>query len=691
MDLNKLNEMYRQADDAARGDFAKMRSSLLLIAGEHYNRRATSQWNRIRTSKQLDTEAKLRLTKNHIGKITRRYSNIIMATAPGVVVSPANEKELRDQKAAELHQGVWSSIKYNNDWQSTVMGWVDDFVGIGEVWTKVYYDSNVGKQIGIEPMVDEVGNEIVNELGELVGDESKPVFDGAIKYEEFYAFNVLTDPCSKNVKKSSWYCIRKMVNIDDLKAEFPDKAQKIQESEDETFMVFDLSSGYRESGKKEVMVKEWHFRPCAKYPKGFWCIQTTNAKLSEGEYPEDDDGPMFPLVCQPFDTIQTKNRGFAVTEPLRPYQAEINRSASKIAEHQITLGDDKLILQNGAKLSAGAQVPGIRSVTVSGAAPTILAGRSGSQYVEYMLGQIDEMYRIADLEEDDKQDGNIDVHTLLFKAASQKKKFKRYIQRFETFLKDVCSLSLRMAKAMMPDEAIITVVGRTEAVNIAEFKRAASQGTMIEIEPQSDDIETKMGQQLTINHVLQYVGNQLDPSVIGKMITNMPYANIKDSFSDLTIDHENATNDILALDRGELPEVNEYDNHEYIIKRLTQRMKQADFQQLDPEIQEMYQAFLQEHMRILREQKDAVLREQAGMIPMSGAKVGVDFYVQNPNNPDTTRRARIPYDAVEWLVQKLDEQAGLLEGMEAIPPGAIAATQEPQEQMSPEMMPQQLL
>lgn len=691
IELGKLNELYKQADDHLRGDFAKMRSSLLLIAGEHYNKRSTKNWDRIRSTKQLSNEAKLRLTKNHIGKITRRYSNIIMATAPGVVVSPANEKELRDQKAAELNQSVWAAIKQANDWVNMNMGWCDDFVGIGEVWTKCYYDPSAGSVIGYEQAVNEFGAPIVDEMGQPVSDESKPVYEGMIKYEEIYAFNVLTDPAAKNVKKSSWYCIRKMVNIDDLKQEFPDKAEKIQQSEDETFMVFDLSSGYRESNKKECMVKEWHFRPCAKYPKGYWVMQISSVKLAEGEYPEDEEGPIFPIICQPFDTIQTKCRGYAVTEPLRPYQAEINRSASKIAEHQITLGDDKLILQNGAKVSAGTQLPGIRSVTVSGAAPTILAGRSGSQYVEYMLSQIDEMYKIADLEEDDKMDGQLDPHTLLYRAASQKKKFKRYIQRFESFLKEVCEVGLRMAKVLMPDQAVIAAVGSSEAVNIAEFKRASRQGTMITVEPQSDDVETKLGRQLTFHHILQYVGNQLDPGVIGKMIRDMPYANNKDAFSDLTIDDENATNDILALDRGEMPEVNQHENHEYIISRVTSRMKQADYKRLDPQIQQMYEAFLEEHMRILREQKMAVQREQQGLIPASGTLIGVDFYLPDPQNPDRTRRARIPYDAVEWLVTKLDEQAGILKMAESVPMSAIAATQQQGDVQAPQAMPQELL
>ena len=45
-------------------------------------------------------------------------------------------------------------------------------------------------------------------------------------------------------------------------------------------------------------------------------------------------------------------------------------------------------------------VPGVRAIQVSGAPPTILPGRDGSQYLAYMQAQIEEMYQVAMLEEE---------------------------------------------------------------------------------------------------------------------------------------------------------------------------------------------------------------------------------------------------------------------------------------------------
>jgi hypothetical protein len=431
--------------------------------------------------------------------------------------------------------------------------------------------------------------------------------------------------------------------------------------------VFEAGQGYRRSEKNEAMVREWYFKPSPEYPNGYYYIQIPGQVLEEGELP---DG-IFPIVCERFDNIQTKARGISAIDPLRPNQAEINRCASKIAEHQITLGEDKLILPNGGKMSAGVSVPGIRAITTSGAMPQVLPGRSGEQYVNYMLAQIKEMYELAEIDDQDMT-GNLEPHTLLFRSATQKKKFSRYIQRFEQYIKAVCQLYLRMAKYYYDEQTFVMAVGRNEMVNIAEFKNTHDQSVEIVVEPQADDIETKMGRQLVITSVLQYVGGQLDKEMIGKLVREMPYANVQSAFSDLTLDDDCATNDILALDRGEMPIMSPSDPHEYLVKRATNRMREADFQMLDEQIQENYKAYVNEHMTMLDENKQALVRAQSGLIPDGGALVGIDYYVQDPKNPERTRRARVPYDAISWLIQKLDDQGTFKKMMGAVPDGALA-------------------
>lgn len=685
MDKKDLNKLFDEANHQSKEDFAFMRTSLLLVSGEHYNKTSSGKFfDRVRTISDLNNNVKIRLTKNHIGRIVRRIAGLIIESAPDVSVAPKNEREQQDQKTAEMAQAVWMDGKKKNDFDKTVMEWVDDFAGIGEVWMKAFFDPMSGAVIGFEQAVDEKGqplfNQIIDELTgqiteEAVPDESKPVYEGQIKFDQIYAFNVLADPACKDVTKSMWYCHRKMAKVKELKAQFPDFEDKIDDTKDDTFMIFDTDKGYRESDGGEVMIREWFFRPCAKYPSGWYSIQLNDGViLEEGELPEG----IFPIECERYDYIQTKCRGIACTKALRPYQVEINRAASKIAEHQVTLGDDKLVLINGSKVSSGASLPGVRSLTVTGQAPMVIEGRAGTQYVDYMLGQIKEMYEVADLDMDEAENGNLEAHTLLYRSARQKRKLTRYIRRFEGFLQRVAKLYLRMAKYYLDDQAIISAVGKIETINIQEFKSIEDSSLRYVVEPQAEDVETKLGRHLVIQQVLQYVGNQLDPSSVGKLITQMPYANVKDAFSDLTLDNESANNDLLQMDRGEEPHISQYDPHEYMVKRAVARMRQADFQFLPERVQINYQRYVDAHSQMLEQQKQALQREQAGFIPDSGALIGIDMYVQSdPSDPTKTRRARIPQAAGEWLIAKLQEQGMAKELLEDVPAGV-------REQMNPE-------
>jgi len=664
-----LTALYVDGDSVDQEVFAEMRSNLLLVAGEHYNRRQSSFYRRIRDSRELSQEQKLRLTKNHIQKICKTYVNQILSAAPGVGFEPKEESSLQNQKSTELNHSAWQDAVERYDINDKIDDWGDEFVEVGEVAVKVFFDPAAGPISGYNQAINEEGEPQVDENGEMIPDMDSPVYNGEFVFEEIYGFNLLRPPECKDMRKASWLCIRKMVDKDVLLARFgndPEKSQFVVTSTDDTFLVFDgARGGYRKS-TNQVLVREFFFRPCPMYPRGYFYISTKEGILDEGELP----GGLFPIVFMPFDKIQTTPRGRSCVKYLRPYQAEINRSASKIAEHQITLGDDKLLLQNGTKVSAGASLPGVRAVNYTGQKPEVLPGRNGAQYLEYMNSQIQEMYQVANVAEQDIDSPQQDPFTMLFKSATQKKKFQRYIKRFERFLVDVSKLYLRLAKIHFNDDQVIHAIGKSEQINIKEFKNTDELSFSVKIVPQADDVETKFGKQISIQHALQYVGNKLTPEDIAKLIRQMPWANFEADFDEMTIDYDSIRNDILALDRGEQPPVHPYDNHVYVIKRLTNRMRAPDFQFLAPNIQRSYAMKVQLHEKLEAQRQMQLQRMQQGYIPTGGYLVGCDFYVNNPDDPNKTRRVRVPYEALQWLINQLSSQGSSLEDLESMNQGA---------------------
>lgn len=664
-----LNERYFDGDSCDQEIFSEMRSNILLVAGDHYQRRQSSFYKRIRDSRELSHEQKMRLTKNHIQKIAKTYVNNILAPNPGVGFSPKIEGDLHQDKICDLEHSLWRDGFQRYGIDDLIDDWGDSFIQTGEVITKIFYDDKMGTLKGYKPQIDpESGEMALDEVGQPIADEGSPVYSGAFVFEEVYGFNLLRPSECKDIRKAEWLCIRKMTSKKALMGKFKDpEIQKfIVPAADETFVIFDGALGGYKRTKNQVMVREYYFRPGFKYAQGYYFITTKEGILAQGKLP----GGIFPIVVMPADKVPTTPRGRSPVRIMRPYQAEINRSASKIAEHQVTLGDDKLLIQNGTKVSPGVGLPGVRALNFTGMTPVILPGRDGSQYLNYMLSQVKELYEVMNVAEDSQEmPGQLDPYTLLFRSARQKKKFQRYTKRFEKFLIEVVKIYLRLAKIHLSDEDLICAFGKKEQVNIPEYRQSSDLDFDIKVEAQSDDVETKLGKQLILNHVLQYVGPQLKPEDIGKIYRAMPYADADESFDDLTIDYDCATNEILALDRGETPPVSESDNHPYSAKRILKRMRQPDFKFLSPQIQGNYQQKLQVHQQIDAFQKMQISRAEQGFIPTSGLLVPVDMYAQDPSDPTgvKTRRARLPQDALEWLMKQLEVQGTATQELQGMP------------------------
>ena len=660
--IQNLNDLYTQGDEADKALFAEQRTNILLCSGEHYARRNRAYFNRIRENQVLSLDQKLRLTKNHIQKIIKLYVNNLTSYAPGVQIVPDNKKELKDQKAAELNNSVWQWAKNRHKLKAKIRNWANDFFVLGECGVKILWNPNKGEFLGYEGVKNPDGTIDVT---------GNPVFSGDFEFERLYAFNLFRDASAQTWDESPFVGVKKLMSRKDAKRVFgDDKAKMIDDAAGDNFIVFESSSGQYRREKDQVLIKEIFFKPGLNCENGYYYLFTNGGILEQGELPFG----IFPIVIQTCEEHQTNPRGISPIKHARPYQVEINRAASKQAEHQITLGDDKVVLMNGSKITQGAQLPGVRTMNITGQPPTILAGRNGAQYAEYILGQISELYSVMMLPEalEDKVDGQTDPFALLYKNLRQKKRFSIYIDKFEEFLVSVCELYLDLARHYFDDDMIIPIVGRREIVNISEFKNQEPLGYRIVVEPMSDDIESMMGRQLTLNQLLQYGGQNLSREDVGKIIKNMPFANADEIFSDLTIDYENANNLILALDRGDFPEPKPQMNKTYILKRLTARQLQSDYDFLPDNVKANYEEYIRLLNMILADETAKLRAAEADLIPAQGFLTACDFYVPDPMNPGKNMRARIPIDSLGWLWNRLDEQGVFLSQIQSMQQSAQA-------------------
>lgn len=662
--IDELNKLHEDSKALDRESIAEMRSNILLVSGEHYSRRLNELWQRTRVNGMTQDPYQLRITKNWLHRAHRVYVNSIMTQSPDVTITPRNQTELQDQKSAELNQAVYLYLKDKLKMNALYRDLCGDYCGIGEAAVKIFFDPNKGKFKGYEQKIDpETDQPVFDEMGQPVGDESRPVFTGEFVIERVFGQNLFRDPSCMQMKDAKWMGIEKLESSKTLKERYkndPDKQKLITESTGE-FVVFDtMKNGYGRE-KDQTLLLEYYFKPSPEYPEGYYYITTKAGILEEGPLP----GGIFPIVWVGFDEHPTKPRATSIVKVARPWQAEINRASSQAALHSITIGEDKILYQAGTKVAQGSLLPGVRGITYQGQPPQILPGRTGEQFFDYIQLQEQEMGRalMIDLVDEEKM-SNLDPMAMMFRSMTQSQKFSIYSAKFGEFLVELVTLLLETAKFYLEGDELIAAIGRSEVINISEFKTTTELNHLIQVSEQNNSVETKLGKQLVLNHILQYVGTNLERDDIGKLIHEMPFGNWKETFADFTLDYQNVKNDFLAIERGEMPMVTASDNSEYVLKQVAKRQKERDFKLLPPEVQQLYAQYQQIHEQKMAEEAQAVKAAQSEFIPTGGAMVAADMYVPDEDPTKTPKRVRVPYQALDWLLKQLEQQGMTTQAME---------------------------
>ena len=667
MDIGELNQRYQEGKANLTRHFAELRANILLDAGYHHNRRF--RWRDARPQR-TNTTKKVKITKNHIQTITRHIENNILNANPGTGFFPRHERELSHQKAAEMSDSVWQYLrdKINEEQQRKEL--CHDFIVEGEVFLKVAWDKVGGTFLGYDQSV-----EVTDDGEELPIGEPEPVWTGKLVWERIFPFDVITDPHARSWEACRYVIIRKLIPIHDLKALYAFDEEKLgyvsEATSDDTYQIFDGLTGMYNETKEHCLVREMYIRPSTQYPRGYYYYFTQDGILEEGELPSDAEGkPLpFPIQYTGYDHSNTSVRSWSVIKQIKPLQMEINRAASAIVMESLVLGHSTVLSQAGSKLSTAGIGNGMKQLTYTGTKPDILRGSNGDQYMAYVEQQTREMYELAMVpyREAEKPAISNDTMSLLFRSVKDKKRFSYYAEKFERFLNNATELSIALCRIYMSEEELIPMVGKAETVNIREFKNSNPLHTIVKVRPRTDDFVSMMGKSVQVSQILQYAGSALSATDVGVLARNLPFLNEENIIEDSVLDYDIATNTILALDRGEIPPIQDVENHAYQIKRLTNRQKKPDYILLSPNIKKNYQDRIDMHQQFMISQQQETAQANAGYIPSGGGLVSVDMYVGTAEGKQ--KRARIPYESLDWLVKRLEAQGTQQKQLAEIPTG----------------------
>ena len=690
----ELNEMFQRAESAFKSHFSEIRTNILLESGFHHPKYDRGAAARSAIFREMPAQKKIRITANHTQYITKFISNSIQNRAPDGGIFPRNEKELADRKSAELNESVYVSLKDKEDLTAVYAQQIRDLVITGECHLKVFYDPYAGEFLGYEEDGEESDPEDEDESYEgeeapekvRIKETRTPRFRGKIVFERVPGYRMFSDPDATSLRDRQKCCIQKFFPREKLLAKYRGDKRKtdiIKNSSSQKSHWFDAFTGiYSENGGDDVEIREWYFQPsCEPGMEYGWFAYTTDIGILE-------QGPLPDGMCifsQVYDECPDSDRGYSVIRTAKPFQLEINRAAAAAITESIVLGHSTVLYPAGEKPTTTAIGNGLKGLQYHSVnPPTVLPGQTGQNYIDYMLQKIDELYKICQVpmaDEDKNASGTNDAIAMLGRSLRDKMRFSLYGEKIESHIIKIIEYSLKLARRYMKDDEVIPIVGKTEAVNIAEFRNTSPQEYQIRVKPRSDDFSSTLGKSIQLQWVLQYAGSQLPPEAIAAVVRELPFLNIEGFMKDMTVFKDQADAIILSLDRGEVPFFFERTNHEYMINRLTTRMNEADFPLLPQNVQLNYLDRLQLHDQVMVQQQQAAAAATSGFIPSGGGMVSADYYITTPEGKQ--QRVRLPYEAIDWLVKKLAEQGTQVEKITNMPLASQADLGQAMSQQNP--------
>lgn len=663
-EVKKLNEEFDKSSTAYHRINCEKRTNLNLYLGHHFLK-TSDELNRRLEKQGIDKSTRIRVTKNHIYKICEYITNSIISGGADHDVFPENESELQDQKAAEMHRAVLSKWKHQTRYKDMVRKMAMDYVVDGEIAVKTFWNPMLGEVVREEQYIDpETGEDNKGEEPEI---KTRVIRTGDVEVERIFAWDLIVPENAKSMDQAPWIGYQKMMPTKKLRELAPeDKKDKIEDSQDRTFEIFDPTTGGYNERKGMTLVREKFIKPCQEYPNGYFSMFNEDCIIHEGPLPS---GHPFPIRVTGFTEVPTSPRCVSIIRQLRPLQVNVNYGASQQIITQMTLGQDKLIMLGGADLQYSGSHRGVEKFkTNSLQSPTILPGRSGGQFVEAMNQAIAEMYNIANVPEmgQDKGSAQMDAQTALFRSIKDKQRFSIHTEKFIEFIQGILEDVLALKKMYMSDDEVVNVVGRVERVNVPEFKSSERIGYQIRVQ-EVDENETKiLGKHIELISMLQYGGKGMTPEMVALVGRNMPFLNKEQMFDDALTNYDSYKNIVLALDRGEQVPVMPYDDTDYLLPKLTNRMRKADFRFLDPAIQQNYDMFIQQLQQAKAQQLQQLKLAQSQLIPTTGAMVPIQIYREIPKAEGGVKyeRVQVPYDALQDLVNKLENQGVMLDPLQ---------------------------
>lgn len=357
-DLNDEKEVEKWFDntvlacqDYYRDYFQVQMDNLLVYKGLHWLS-ADRSLNRYLDRQGVQQSRNPRVVINHLADFTTQWVSRLTRYKPAVAIYPARAQQ-QDANDAKIAKDVLDYIWYENKIDTVFQEYARQLKIFGEAYLWITWNPNKGaihpdyaqaqQEKLTVPILDSSGNPVLNEKGDPMT-MNKCMRIGDLEYKVRAPWHTFDQPC-RDRDKIEWSILWDVVDVDYLKAKYPDKADEIKPDLD----INNMYTGYRtEVGKfrNQCVVYELYHDGTEFLEQGRYVKRIKNVILENGPNPYEHKKRPYVYISD--IDVPDQIRGYSMFQQLFPLQHQLNACASLIYKSLVLFAHPKFTIQDGS-------------------------------------------------------------------------------------------------------------------------------------------------------------------------------------------------------------------------------------------------------------------------------------------------------------------------------------------------------
>lgn len=589
-------------------------------------------------------------------KRNRVYSNQILPAAqnrlarlckvpPRYDVRP-NTTQPDDRDAArlglEVLNDIWDRQEINRK-RLNLMMWVQE---CGHAYLKAVHDDTLG-----EPLIDPVEGTVVGYTGE-------------IRVDVVSAFEVFPDPLAKTFDELTWIAHCKVRPLDYFKQQYGEKGALVKpegpwllsaqyEARINTLNSIGPSAGgsLQEQMKNAAIEIAYYERKSTKHPRGRMVVVANGVKLADKELPAGE----IPLVK--FDDILVSGKFYpeSVITHARPIQQQYNRVLGKRAEWVNKMLAGKYLAEKRHGLIKEAlndrsgevvEYNHVQGAPPPGAIDIPMMPSYAFEESSYLKNELFEIFGLSEVSRGQIPASGIPAVGMQLLVEQDETRIGVEVEQHEHAFAQLGRLILKLASETYVSKRKLKVKGKGSELNIREWKGADLRNNTDAIVVRGSTIPTSkaMRRQEILNAFERgLLGDPADPAVRERVLGMLEFGDMAEIWRDRALDMTQIKESLEEIERGEIPEVSEYDNHTLHIQEKNAFRKSDRYKKLPFEIQQILLDDMERHVQAqmkltnpgLQSQKDQVqaAMDEAGG-PVSPEEMAMADVAPSPEMPE---------------------------------------------------------